>query len=337
MSQATFSQDLGILEAGSDYKGFLANSDRTLDYFSPVGSCHHAKRELCTNSRQVCQIPFLDRLFDKNPIMRIGPPTFGWANIFSLEQLQKRYQEGKKVNKQDFLAKFLEIKENNPELVDDNVVILWLLSNVLAGSDSTAYTMCAAIYYVLKNPEVHKKLCAELRGARLSLPAKWKDIQGLKYLGAVMREAMRIHPGVGLILERVVPKGGLSLPDGRFVPEGVTVGMNPWVINRNEQVFGANPDEYIPERWLQASDESDVAFEARFSKMKGTDFTFGAGSRTCIGRNLSQLESYKLIATLFSTFDVSHTTRHHTLIQLHWYHFPLSCLLISSDHTDGTP
>lgn len=38
MSQATFSQDLGILEAGSDYKGFLRNSDRTLDYFSPVGS-----------------------------------------------------------------------------------------------------------------------------------------------------------------------------------------------------------------------------------------------------------------------------------------------------------
>lgn len=36
MSQATFSQDLGILEAGSDYKGFLKNSDRTLDYFSPV-------------------------------------------------------------------------------------------------------------------------------------------------------------------------------------------------------------------------------------------------------------------------------------------------------------
>lgn len=38
MSQATFSQDLGILEAGSDYKGFLKNSDRTLDYFSPVRS-----------------------------------------------------------------------------------------------------------------------------------------------------------------------------------------------------------------------------------------------------------------------------------------------------------
>ncbi|KAJ5590564.1 cytochrome P450 [Penicillium hetheringtonii] len=303
MSQATFSQDLGILEAGSDYKGFLKNSDRTLDYFSPI-----------------CQIPLLDRLFDKNPIMRIGPPTFGWANIFSLEQLQKRYQDGKKGDKQDYLAKFLEIKEKNPELVNDNVIILWLLSNVLAGSDSTAYTMCAAIYYVLKHPKVHSKLVAELRGANLALPAKWKDIQGLKYLEAVMRETMRVHPGVGLILERVVPKGGLSLPDGRFVPEGVIVGMNPWVINKNEQVFGANPDDFIPERWLPAAGESDEAYEARFSKMKSTDFTFGAGSRTCLGRYLSQLESYKLIATLFSTFDMElPSLDHEWTIQNSWF------------------
>lgn len=244
-------------------------------------------------------------LLDKNPIIRIGPPTFVWANIFSLEQLQKRYREGNPGTKQDFLAKFIEIKEKNPELVNDNTIILWLLSNVLAGSDSTAYTMCAAIYYILKNPDIHQKLCAELRSANLTLPARWKDIQSLKYLEAVMRETMRVHPGVGLILERVVPKGGLSLPDGRIVPEGVTVGMNPWVINKDEGVFGDNTDEFIPERWLQNPGEPDEVFQARFSKMKGTDFTFGAGSRTCLGRYLSQLESFKFIATLFSTFDVS--------------------------------
>lgn len=36
MSQATFSQDLGILEAGKDYKGFLGRSNKTLDYFASV-------------------------------------------------------------------------------------------------------------------------------------------------------------------------------------------------------------------------------------------------------------------------------------------------------------
>lgn len=237
--------------------------------------------------------------------MRIGPPTFVWANIFSVEQLQKRYQEANPTGRADFLAKFLEAKKKNPELIDDNAVILYLLSNVLAGSDSTAGTMCATLYHVLKNPSVHKKLQDELHGANLSLPAQWKDIQGLKYLEAVMREAMRINPGVGLMLERVVPKGGFTLPDGRFVPKGTVVGMNPWVINRTD-VFGADTDKFIPERWLQRADEGDEEYKARFSKMKSTDFTFGAGSRACLGQYLSQLESYKLIATLFTTFDVSY-------------------------------
>jgi cytochrome P450 len=53
----------------------------------------------------------------------------------------------------------------------------------------------------------------------------------------------------------------------------------------------ANAHEFIPERWLQNPGETEEAYQARFSKMKSTDFTFGAGSRACLGRYLSQLES----------------------------------------------
>ena len=70
--------------------------------------------------------------------------------------------------------------------------------------------MCAAIYYNLKHPDVHRKLCAELHGANLALPRSTMEGDPgppiPQYLQAVMREAMRMHPGVGLILERVVPK-----------------------------------------------------------------------------------------------------------------------------------
>ncbi|KAJ5355855.1 hypothetical protein N7517_010464 [Penicillium concentricum] len=293
MSQVNFSQDLGILEAGSDYKGFLRRSNQSIDYFASIG-----------------QIPLLDHIFGKNPIMAIGPPTFLWANAFSLDQLHKRHKEGNH-DGPDLLAKFLDAKKKNPELVDDNTIVMWLVANVLAGSDTTASTMCATTYYVLKNSAVYKRLCDELRAANLSFPAKWKEIQGLKYLEAVMRESMRINPGIGLMIERIVPKGGFTLPDGRFVAEGTTVGMNPWVINRNEAVFGAKTEEFIPERWLQRPEEPEESFQARFSKMKSTDFTFGAGSRACLGRYLSELESFKLIATLFNTFDINLPSQDH--------------------------
>lgn len=49
--------------------------------------------------------------------------------------------------------------------------------------------MSAAIYYVLKNPSVHARLRQELDTATLSLPVRWKDLQQLPYINAVMREA----------------------------------------------------------------------------------------------------------------------------------------------------
>lgn len=256
---------------------------------------------------------------DKNPIKRFGPPTFAWANKFSIEALVKRQQDmkdGAPKEYDDFLDKFLQAKEKHPELVDDHMVVIYLLSNVLAGSDTTAITLCAATYYVLKNPEVQRKLEKELDDANLQFPVSWKATQSLPYLDAVMLEAMRIHSGVGLMLERIVPKEGFTLPDGRYIPGGTLVGMNPWVIHRNEEVFGSDVETFRPERWLQLDDETEEAYEARKKKMKGSNLAFGAGPRTCIGKFLSFLESYKLIGTLFGKFDVSRRFPHPLLCQI---------------------
>ncbi|KAE8417828.1 cytochrome P450 [Aspergillus pseudocaelatus] len=222
------------------------------------------------------------------------------------EQYQERLTEGEQSQNGygDFLDRYIEAKGKMPDIVDDNVVQMYLLSNIVAGSDTTASAICAAVYYVLKNTAVYNRLQEELRGTNLSTPPQWKEARSLPYLDAVMREAMRVHPGVGLLLERIVPRDGLTLSGGRFVPEGTIVGMNPWVVNRDSTVFGSEPDSFKPERWLPAEGEDDEAYQTRFSKMKSTDLTFGAGPRACLGRHISQSESYKFVATLFTNFDV---------------------------------
>ena len=44
--------------------------------------------------------------------------------------------------------------------------------------------------------------------------------------------------------------------------------------------------------------------------MKGANLAFGAGPRTCLGKFLSFLESYKLTATLLAMFDVNYHFDH---------------------------
>lgn len=264
-------------------------------------------------------MPWLDYVFIKNPLRRliVGGST-GAVARFARTRLHERLTYLESRSKQaeysapshrDFLARFLEAKKEHPEVVTDNQVFSYTISNMNAGSDTTAISLRAILYYTIKSPRVMAKLNEELTTAhrehRISLPVSWKQSQEeLPYLDAVIKEALRLHPAVGLILERVVPTGGLQLPNGGpFLPAGTIVGANPWIIHRHS-IFGQDVDSFVPERWLRADGESETTFHARRQQMLRATFTFGAGPRTCIGKNISLLEIYKLIPSLFLTYKV---------------------------------
>lgn len=71
---------------------------------------------------------------------------------------------------------------------------------------------------------------------------------------AVMKEAMRIHPGVGFPLERFIPEGGATICD-IYLPAGTNISVCAPVIHLDKSVFGADAEEFRPERWLEASPE----------------------------------------------------------------------------------
>lgn len=143
------------------------------------------------------------------------------------------------------------------------------------------------------------------RAGRLAGCATWRQSQELVYFDAVVKEALRLHPAVGMLLERVVPEGGgLTLESGEVLRPGTIVGASPWVVHRDERIFGEEPDRFVPERWLQGEKESKSQWEARLQRMTRANLTFGMGPRTCIGKNISLLEIYKLLPSLFLRYEV---------------------------------
>lgn len=267
---------------------------------------------------QIGQIPWLDYVFIKNPLRQfIKGGSTGAVARFARTQLDERLRQTEGTDDKpappshrDFLARFLEAKKTHPDIVSDNQVFSYTISNVNAGSDTTAISLRAVLYYTLKSTRVTAKLNQELTDAyrekRISLPVSWKQSQEqLPYLDAVIKEALRLHPAVGLLLERIVPAGGLQLcHGGPYLPAGTIVGANPWIIHRSS-VFGDDVDAFIPERWLQKNDETETDFHARKQQMLRATFTFGAGPRTCIGKNISLLEIYKLIPSMYLRYKVS--------------------------------
>jgi cytochrome P450 len=66
----------------------------------------------------------------------------------------------------------------------------------------------------------------------------------------VIKEALRIHTAPGFPLGRVVPKQGATIA-GEYFASGMEVGVNPWVVHFNKELFGDDAEDFRPERWLE--------------------------------------------------------------------------------------
>ncbi|KAJ5667370.1 hypothetical protein N7507_003234 [Penicillium longicatenatum] len=312
IGEITWSKRLGFVEENRDISSII----QTVDSFQKYGTV-------------VGQSPWLDGLFVKNPIKLFLEskglwPTSPNATIikFALDQQRKQSKynvdgKGEGCSKQgvDLLQRFLQSQRKNPEFLTDDRITAMCASLIIAGSDSTAISLSGVFYYLLQNPRVYQKLMQEIDAAdAMGKLASSKDSTGagdvvpftaaksLPYLDAVINESFRMHPAVGLLLERVTPPEGAHIC-GEYVPGGTVVGCNAWVLHQNKEIFGPDANIYRPERWL----ESNGADPAQVSKMRQSMFQFGAGSRTCIGKNISLMETYKMIPTFLRKFDVSAT------------------------------
>lgn len=291
IDQLTFGSERGFLRKEQDIGNQITASKSSLYYFAPI-----------------CQIPWLDGLLDKNPIMRIGPKQLEVSILRAQEAVERRRASSaaEKATPQEELPPCFLDNLCEDEKVDNFQVVDWLLPNVLAGSDTTTWTLCEIMFCLAKNPENHRRLVAELDEAHLELPAHYEDVKDLPYLSAVISEALRYVPGIPFNLERKVPAGGFNLDSDTFLPAGTVVGINPGVTAWNKSIFGEDADCWNADRWLQQPNESEADWRARRNKMdKTVDFSFGSGSRKCLGSELSRLVILLTIATVYSRYDVS--------------------------------
>lgn len=223
-----------------------------------------------------------------------------------VEVANREVERAKETNAEDgtltFVHRLVLNQKNNPKNMTDREVMTHAFGNITAGSDTTATAMRAILYHVLRDREVYNKLCSEIRGANLDSPVPFAQANALPYLTAVIKEGMRIHPSVGMMLVRTVPKEGTILC-GYKIGGGVEVGINPWIIQRDEKVF-PDPDRFLPDRWL-----SSVSSDDQLRDINRSFLTFGHGSHTCSGRWISTMEITKLIPTLLLEFEMNLVNR----------------------------
>ncbi|XP_027120267.1 norfluorocurarine oxidase-like [Coffea arabica] len=196
---------------------------------------------------------------------------------------------------QDFVDIMIEIKRANTIgfALDRDAMKAIILDVFGAGTDTTHSVMEWGMSELLKNPEILQKLQAEVREVTQGKPEITRDdMEKMQYLKAVIKETLRLHTPVPLLVPRESIRDVKVM--GYDIPKSTQVFVNAWAIARDPMLW-ENPEEFRPERFLDSSlDFRGLNFEL---------IPFGAGRRICPGIYFAISVNELALAKLVNKFN----------------------------------
>lgn len=234
--------------------------------------------------------PLVNKTVDIHPIILLGwgypfLQRFGpWkATVDNQRELDKvmyaeiaeRRAAGDLADRTDVLSQLLRVGDGDDELSDaelrDQLVTL-----LLAGHETTATALSWSLYELGRDE-------AQLAKARRAADEGDDD-----HLEAVMKEAMRLHPVIPMVVRHLMAPATIG---GRELPRGTNVGPSIILAHSRSENF-PDPEVFRPERFTEGHIEPN------------TWIPFGGGVRRCIGAGFSLMEGVAVLREVLTRYDV---------------------------------
>ncbi|KAM5572788.1 flavonoid 3'-monooxygenase CYP75B137-like [Rosa sericea] len=211
------------------------------------------------------------------------------------QRLRMEKEGAKEEGSKDFLTFLLRLKEEGDSKTPFTMTHLkaLLMDMVVGGTDTSSNTIEFAMSEVMNKPEVLQKVQQELEAVvgKNSIVEE-SHIHKLPYLYAVMKETLRLHPVLPLLVPHC-PSETCTV-GGYTIPKGSRIFVNVWAIHRDPSSW-ENPLEFDPTRFLDSKwDYSGSDFKY---------FPFGSGRRICAGIAMAERMVMHSLATLLHSFD----------------------------------
>ena len=278
IGELVYSRKFGFLDRGQDIGGSIANMRFLMFYQTIMGYMYWLH-------------PFL-----------LASPISGWLgltpsrHIFETVLSAVNSRKEKPDSHSDMLEQWNKNYKVHPERMEEREILAVASMTTIAGSETMTGALESVFYFLLRHPQHLKVLQEELekaqREGKLSKIVAHEETKELPYLQACVKETLRYFPPVPFGFPRIAPREGVQVGD-RFFPQGTVLSINPMVIQRSTEFFGADADTFNPERWLKPNSQALDKYMVQF----------GAGYNGCPGKQFAYAEISKVVATLLRDFS----------------------------------
>ena len=202
------------------------------------------------------------------------------------------------VEKKDLLNAMIKGKDpKTGETMRDKLIEANMVTMLTAGHETTSGLLSFAFTLLLKHPVAYQRAQAEVDDVIGQGQLKVEHLKNLKYLNAVLREALRLHPTAPAFSRAIRPDSGEQFPSvGGYAIDRKTkiLALLPRC-HRDPEVYGADAVEFRPERML----------DENFNQLPSAAWKpFGTGVRACIGRPFAWQEALLVTALVLQSFDL---------------------------------
>lgn len=195
--------------------------------------------------------------------------------------------------KQDLLNVMLNnVDPVTQERLSDENIRHQLVTFLIAGHETTSGLLTFTIYLLLQNQHVLHKARDIVDSVLKHDEPSIDDLSQLGYVELILMEALRLWPTAPAFAVKPIRDTVLA---GRYpLTTKDTILILETSLHRDPAVWGADADEFRPERFAQSE----------FEKLPPNSWKpFGNGARACIGRAFAMQEAQLVIAMLLRRFD----------------------------------
>ncbi|XP_062858193.1 cytochrome P450 2J2-like [Trichomycterus rosablanca] len=239
------------------------------------------------------------RLFEYLP----GPHQKMFSNYekikdFLKDEIRKHKEDLDPSDPRDYIDNYLleiEKKDSDPEAgFNIETLLVAMLDLFEAGTETTATTLRWGLLYMIKYPDIQKKVQEEIdRVIGQSRQPSMADKPNMPYTEAVVHEIQRFGNIVPLGLTKMACKD--TTLGGYFIPKGTSVNTNLSSV-LNDKTMWETPEKFNPGHFLND--------KGQFVK-KDAFLPFSAGRRACLGEQLARMELFLFFTFLLQRFTFS--------------------------------